>query len=141
MRGFESKCESQRPPAAAEVEELTSGRRCGDMVQQHSRTHVDALGAEDPVRRHQLVCLAGELNGERPQVHLALGRRGKVVISAGHKQTVQDTNKLGLTRMQDTQMNERSTNQETPATDIDVVARVLANADSHAGVALFGRGA
>ncbi|WP_271176447.1 GTPase HflX [Leifsonia poae] len=38
-------------------------------------------------------------------------------------------------------MNERSTNQETPATDIDVVARVLANADSHAGVALFGRGA
>ncbi|GAA1445445.1 GTPase HflX [Leifsonia poae] len=43
--------------------------------------------------------------------------------------------------MQDTQMNERSTNQETPATDIDVVARVLANADSHAGVALFGRGA
>lgn len=38
-------------------------------------------------------------------------------------------------------MNERSTNQETPAADIDVVARVLANADSHAGVALFGRGA
>jgi GTP-binding protein HflX len=43
--------------------------------------------------------------------------------------------------MQDTQMNERSSEQNTQVADTDVVARVLANADTHAGVSLFGSGA
>jgi len=43
--------------------------------------------------------------------------------------------------MQDTPMTEHFTEAESPADDIDVVARVLANADTHAGVSLFGRGA
>ncbi|MFF1634789.1 GTPase HflX [Leifsonia sp. NPDC058248] len=38
-------------------------------------------------------------------------------------------------------MNERSSEQNTQVADTDVVARVLANADTHAGVALFGSGA
>jgi GTP-binding protein HflX len=38
-------------------------------------------------------------------------------------------------------MNEHTSEEQTQATDVDVVARVLANADTHAGVSLFGRGA
>jgi len=38
-------------------------------------------------------------------------------------------------------MTEQFTEAESQSTDIDVVARVLANADTHAGVSLFGRGA
>ncbi|WP_431277559.1 GTPase HflX [Leifsonia poae] len=38
-------------------------------------------------------------------------------------------------------MNEHTSEELTQATDVDVVARVLANADTHAGVSLFGRGA
>ncbi|MFF1878761.1 GTPase HflX [Leifsonia sp. NPDC058230] len=38
-------------------------------------------------------------------------------------------------------MSEHTSEERTQATDVDVVARVLANADTHAGVSLFGRGA
>src|ERR1700712_5628073 len=43
--------------------------------------------------------------------------------------------------MQDTPMTEHFTEADSQTADVDVVARVLANADTHAGVSLFGRGA
>ncbi|WP_345761390.1 GTPase HflX [Diaminobutyricibacter sp. McL0608] len=43
--------------------------------------------------------------------------------------------------MVNTELNEPQSGEETRSTDVDVVARVLANADTHAGVSLFTSGA
>jgi GTP-binding protein HflX len=129
--------ESQRDgsPAAAKIKQISARRWVGRVVEKHLGSRVNALGAEDPACGCEFITLSREPNSELSEVRKAFGLRGEVVISAGHTGNVPEMDELGLTQMVDR-------DEELNATGDDVVARVLANAESRAsGYSLFTSGA
>ena len=59
-RGRECESESDRPPAATEVQQVSAGRRRRSVREENLRSRVNSVRAEDAIRGGEVIVIAGQ---------------------------------------------------------------------------------
>lgn len=72
-RGLESEGQRDRPPSAAEVEQVSTGRRRRGVREENVRSGVNSLRAEDAVRGREVVVVSGQIHAEGTELQCTCG--------------------------------------------------------------------